>query len=126
MFILLCISIIIIIKTEGSMNLQGSDIRGIEEISSILIGEKYSSAYSFSSHNMDTLPAMQYVHGRPNTKSIYSSLFSIKKNLTQNVSQNFIFLFRIYVRERELNEPTSSRKTGHQVRDGIAIPQSHL
>jgi hypothetical protein len=29
-------------------------------------------------------------------------------------------------RERELTEPTSSRKTGHQMRDGVAIPQSHL
>ena len=29
-------------------------------------------------------------------------------------------------RERELIEPTSSRKTGHQVRDGVAIPQSQL
>jgi hypothetical protein len=29
-------------------------------------------------------------------------------------------------RERELIEPTSSRKTGDQVRDGVAIPQSHL
>jgi hypothetical protein len=29
-------------------------------------------------------------------------------------------------RERELIEPNSSRKTGHQVRDGVAIPQSHL
>jgi hypothetical protein len=29
-------------------------------------------------------------------------------------------------REKELMEPTSSRKTGHQVRDGVAIPQSHL
>ena len=29
-------------------------------------------------------------------------------------------------RERELMEPTSSRKIGHQVRDGVAIPQSHL
>ena len=29
-------------------------------------------------------------------------------------------------RERELIEPTSSRKTGYQVRDGVAIPQSHL
>jgi hypothetical protein len=28
--------------------------------------------------------------------------------------------------ERELVEPTSSRKTGHQVRDGVAIPQSKL
>jgi hypothetical protein len=28
-------------------------------------------------------------------------------------------------RERELIEPTTSRKTGHQVRDGVAIPQSH-
>jgi hypothetical protein len=27
---------------------------------------------------------------------------------------------------RELVEPTTSRKTGHQVRDGVAIPQSHL
>jgi hypothetical protein len=27
-------------------------------------------------------------------------------------------------RERELIEPTSSRMTGHQVRDGVAIPQS--
>ena len=27
-------------------------------------------------------------------------------------------------RKRELIEPTSSRKIGHQVRDGIAIPQS--
>jgi hypothetical protein len=26
-------------------------------------------------------------------------------------------------RERELIEPTTSRKTGHQVRDGVAIPQ---
>ena len=29
-------------------------------------------------------------------------------------------------RERELIEPTTSRKTGHQVRDGVATPQSHL
>ena len=29
-------------------------------------------------------------------------------------------------RERELIEPTSSRKTGHQVKDGVAIPQSHF
>jgi hypothetical protein len=29
-------------------------------------------------------------------------------------------------RERELIEHTSNRKTGHQVRDGVAIPQSHL
>jgi hypothetical protein len=28
-------------------------------------------------------------------------------------------------RERELIESTSSRKTGHQVRVGVAIPQSH-
>jgi hypothetical protein len=29
-------------------------------------------------------------------------------------------------REKEFTEPTSYRKTGHQVRDGIAIPQSHF
>jgi hypothetical protein len=29
-------------------------------------------------------------------------------------------------RERELTESTSSRKRGHQGRDGVAIPQSHL
>ena len=29
-------------------------------------------------------------------------------------------------RERELIEPTSNRKTGHQVRYGVAIPQSQL
>ena len=29
-------------------------------------------------------------------------------------------------RERELIEPVSSRKTGHQVREGVAIPQSKL
>jgi hypothetical protein len=29
-------------------------------------------------------------------------------------------------RERELVEPTSSRKRGHQVRDGFALPQSYL
>ena len=29
-------------------------------------------------------------------------------------------------RERELTEPTSSRKTGHQVREEVAIPQSKL
>jgi hypothetical protein len=29
-------------------------------------------------------------------------------------------------RERELTESTSSRKTGHQLRDGVAIPQSQL
>ena len=28
-------------------------------------------------------------------------------------------------RERELIEHTSSRKLGHQVRDGVAIPQLH-
>ena len=31
-----------------------------------------------------------------------------------------------YSKERELVEPTSSRKTGHQVKEEIAIPQSHL
>jgi hypothetical protein len=31
-----------------------------------------------------------------------------------------------YSVERELIEPTSSRKTGHQVRDEVAIPQSEL
>jgi hypothetical protein len=30
----------------------------------------------------------------------------------------------IVSRERELIEPTSSRKTGHQVRERVAIPQS--
>jgi hypothetical protein len=29
-------------------------------------------------------------------------------------------------RERKLIEPTSSSKTGHQVREGVAIPQSKL
>ena len=29
-------------------------------------------------------------------------------------------------REREFIKPTSSRKTGHQVRDGVGMPQSHL
>jgi hypothetical protein len=29
-----------------------------------------------------------------------------------------------YIGERELVEPTPSRKTGHQVRDEVAIPQS--
>jgi hypothetical protein len=28
-------------------------------------------------------------------------------------------------REKDFIEPTSSRKTGHQVMDGVAIPQSH-
>jgi hypothetical protein len=31
-----------------------------------------------------------------------------------------------YSGEGELVEPTSSRKTGHQWRDGVAIPQSKL
>jgi hypothetical protein len=30
------------------------------------------------------------------------------------------------IRERELIEPTSSRKTGHQVKKGLTIPQSKL
>ena len=29
-------------------------------------------------------------------------------------------------REREITESTSNRKTGHQVKDGVAIPQSQL
>ena len=29
-----------------------------------------------------------------------------------------------YSGERELKEPTFNRKPGHQVRDGVAIPQS--
>jgi hypothetical protein len=29
-------------------------------------------------------------------------------------------------REREVIDPTSSRKTEHKVRDGVAIPQSNL
>jgi hypothetical protein len=32
----------------------------------------------------------------------------------------------LYIRKRELVELTSSRKTGHQLRDGVAIPQSKL
>ena len=31
-----------------------------------------------------------------------------------------------YIGEMEIAELTSSRKTGHQVRDGVAIPQSKL
>jgi hypothetical protein len=31
-----------------------------------------------------------------------------------------------YIVERELVEPTFSRKTGHQVRGVVAIPQSKL
>jgi hypothetical protein len=31
-----------------------------------------------------------------------------------------------YSRERELINPTSIRKTGHQLRDEVSIPQSHL
>jgi hypothetical protein len=30
------------------------------------------------------------------------------------------------IRERELIEPNSSRKTVHQERDGVANPQSHF
>jgi hypothetical protein len=33
---------------------------------------------------------------------------------------------RFNSRERELIEPTSSREAGHQVRDGVAIPLSHV
>jgi hypothetical protein len=29
-------------------------------------------------------------------------------------------------RQRELIEPTSSWKTGHQMKDGVVIPQSNL
>ena len=32
----------------------------------------------------------------------------------------------LYSGERELVEPTSSRKTGHQVKNGVAIAQSKL
>jgi hypothetical protein len=32
----------------------------------------------------------------------------------------------LYSREVELIEPTSNRKTGHQVREGLAIPWSKL
>ena len=32
----------------------------------------------------------------------------------------------LYIGERELVEPTSSRKTVHQVRDGVEIQQSKL
>ena len=32
----------------------------------------------------------------------------------------------LYTEEKEFIEPISSRKTGHQVRNGVAIPQSHL
>jgi hypothetical protein len=31
-----------------------------------------------------------------------------------------------YSEEGELVEPTSSRKTGHQVRDGVTIPESKV
>ena len=31
-----------------------------------------------------------------------------------------------YIGERDLVEPISSRKTGHQMRDGVAIPQSKV
>ena len=31
-----------------------------------------------------------------------------------------------YIWERDLEDPNSSRKTGHQVRDGVAIPHSKL
>jgi hypothetical protein len=31
-----------------------------------------------------------------------------------------------YIRERKLVEPTSSRKTEHQVKDRVVIPQSKL
>jgi hypothetical protein len=31
-----------------------------------------------------------------------------------------------YIGERELVEPTSSKKTGYQVRDGVANPQLKL
>ena len=31
-----------------------------------------------------------------------------------------------YTEERELAEPSSSRKAGHQVRDGVAMPQSKI
>jgi hypothetical protein len=30
------------------------------------------------------------------------------------------------IRERECKEPTFSKKAGHQMRDGVAIIQSHL
>ena len=31
-----------------------------------------------------------------------------------------------YIEKRKVVEPTSRRKTGHEVRDGVAISQLHL
>ena len=42
------------------------------------------------------------------------------------VSNGMILDEMPYSGKRELVEPTSSRKTGHQVRDEVAIPQSQL
>ena len=50
-------------------------------------------------------------------RSYYESLYSAKLKYLDKMPNN---------KERELIEPISSRKTGHQVRDGVAIPQSYL
>jgi hypothetical protein len=56
------------------------------------------------------------------SSGIYISKFL--RNL--QISQGGTFGEMPNSRERELIEPTSSRKTGHQVMDGVAIPHSYL
>jgi hypothetical protein len=46
--------------------------------------------------------------------------------MNTNLEVLYGMCFRGLILAGELMEPTSSRKTGHQVRVGVAIPQSHL
>jgi hypothetical protein len=46
--------------------------------------------------------------------------------MREDTKEGILYTDDEHSRKRELIGPTSSRKTGHQVREGVAIPQSHL
>jgi hypothetical protein len=59
---------------------------------------------------------IQEVGGTPNTWEVRDSQNSEGETIDEMPDS----------KEWELIESASSRKIGHQVRDGVAIPQSHL
>jgi hypothetical protein len=59
----------------------------------------------------------------------YLGALSHKGHILKPGPKGLVFMFHFFTRtyrERELIELISSKKTGHQVRDGVAIPQSCL
>ena len=110
-----------ITRGEGGRDLGGKwDGEGRGEHDLILGGGERTEALRASRKNGNRQP--QEVGGWGNLQSVLET-WQVRDSQD---SKGGTLDEMSYSGERELVEPTSSIKTGHQVRDGVAIPQSQL